>query len=83
MISRAERILREDWSAYIGIRSTELGIEQLCRCCDDWWPRDKEFFSFISSRGTYHHTCNACRAEEMRNYRLRKSDRPNTMKPLL
>lgn len=74
MISRAQQILREDWSAHIGLRSTELGIEQLCRCCDEWWPRDGEFFSYISTRRTYHAICNACRAENERNSRLRKND---------
>ena len=83
MISRAQQILREDWSAHIGIRSTELGIEQLCRSCDEWWPQDREFFSYISTRRTYHSTCNACRAEEMRNVRLRKSDRTLRIEPLL
>lgn len=50
--------------------SEDYGLEKLCGCCQDWWPLDTEFFSFIPSQGHFRSWCKACEAEATRKRRL-------------
>lgn len=45
---------------------TELGIEAQCVTCDEWLPRDSEFFP-TTNRGSFARECKACRAEKRRH----------------
>ncbi len=40
---------------------TELGEEQLCNSCDEFWPLDKEFFQVSGTGISYE--CKACTTE--------------------
>jgi hypothetical protein len=46
------------------LRETELGLEKLCRRCDEWWPADLEFFfSDPSGKAGLFYCCKACYRE--------------------
>lgn len=42
--------------------NTELGPEQPCRRCGEFWPADAEFF--ITCKGRLQTLCRACNARE-------------------
>lgn len=44
-------------------RSSELGDEQLCPGCGEFWPVDAEFFSMSARHLSY--VCRACQAENL------------------
>ena len=52
----------------------EVGEEQLCPRCDEWWPADPEFF--YVHRGRTVLTCKACCAERGRRARLALAAQP-------
>lgn len=45
---------------------TELGLERLCRGCDEFWPVDDEFWYF-DRKGNVLGRCKACWAERNRD----------------
>lgn len=48
----------------------ELGPQQLCRTCGEWWPADREFFYLDRGRASGMETmCRACWAEYQANRR--------------
>lgn len=42
---------------------TELGIERLCRRCDEYWPEDDSFWFFQDGKVMGH--CKACWSERI------------------
>lgn len=46
------------------IAETELGEEQRCRSCGEWWPADQEFFLVTATSLGY--DCKACLRERRR-----------------
>ena len=55
-------------------RITELGVEKLCPCCDDWWPQTSEFFTFVATIGHYRSECRACLASAQAKRRANKKE---------
>ena len=48
-------------------RQTELGVEKLCSCCNEWWPADGEFFYQNQARSDgLTGLCKACFASHQR-----------------
>jgi hypothetical protein len=53
--------LRKSKGGFRRIIETELGEEQYCASCDEFWPTDSEFFSVAGPRLSY--VCRACTVE--------------------
>lgn len=53
------------WKRVLGgfrrMLETELGDEQFCATCQEFWPLDREFFVFSHSSASYE--CKACIGE--------------------
>lgn len=41
-------------------RHTELGTEQQCKTCGDWWPLDRQFWHTTGSAGRFKTVCKDC-----------------------
>jgi hypothetical protein len=53
---------------------TELGVERLCRGCQEWWPLDEEFWYFRSSDRSVMGHCRACFSERNRHNHQKRSE---------
>lgn len=45
---------------------TELGMEQQCKTCGDWWPLDRTFWHVNGSRGRLKAHCKDCACAQQR-----------------
>ncbi len=58
-------------------RVSELGIEQRCSICLEYWPLDSEFYCVNTSTATgLRLDCKACEAEARRKRTSRRKKRP-------
>lgn len=62
------------WKRVLGgfrrMLETELGEEQFCAGCEEFWPLDQEFFVF--SRSSVSYECRAC-TEERKSIKKRRA----------
>ncbi|MES2257087.1 MAG: hypothetical protein V4724_01145 [Pseudomonadota bacterium] len=61
------------------MRSSEIGEEQLCQACGEYWPVDAEFFAMSERYLSY--ICKACQSELARA-RQQKSDAKAGVRPM-
>ena len=57
----------------------DIGLEQQCSSCGDWWPADAEFFYVRADRRRQlASVCRACTVHYQRHYnRRRRQERTN------
>lgn len=58
------------------LRTTDLGPEQQCTRCKEWWPQEREFFCFDKNASSgFNCWCKACCAEDKQR---RRQPQPTT-----
>ncbi|MEW7865478.1 hypothetical protein [Aeromonas diversa] len=53
---------------------TELGLEQRCPRCGEFWPWDSEFFGLTGQQGKLQSWCRSCMNEMYRIRRARRKE---------